>query len=707
MAKIEDLIAQIPDERLKKAIATEVKALKKNKKFGLVFEEHLPETVRLPKLPVKEGELVAKKRESGNELWRVKSIRKGIATLERAIEGYPLPSETGVEVPVAELIVVRTFGDPIYPALVPVDRVARGGPDKPWHMVINADNFHALQLLLYAYEGKVDAIYIDPPYNSGARDWKYNNDYVDKNDPWRHSKWLSMLQKRLKLAKRLLNPRDSVLIVTIDEKEYLRLGMLLEQVFVGCSIQMVSSLINPASVAREGAFGRNDEYIFFVMLGSAAPQRIRLDREWVSAKGRTHTGNVRWDLLRRSGPNADRRDRPGLFYAIYINPSGPSIAEVGEPIALGSHEATPKRGLVALLPIRKDRSEGNWQVQPSSLRKRIAEGRVRVTGSEEKGFTVSVLKNGEYAKIKAGEYTVTGKRADGSMIVADSDTDDVLAIPSTQWRVSSHDATQYGSRLLADLIPGRKFPFPKSLYAVEDALRFFVKHKPDALILDFFGGSGTTTHAVARLNKQDGKNRRSILVTNNEVSVDEAESLRSRGLEPGVEEWEALGIFEYITRPRLAASFTGVTPEGNPVRGEYRFTDKFPIADGFDENIEFFRADFLDPDEVARGDAFKGIVPILWMVAGCRGEREDSKGSTPWFIPKHSPFAVLIQEKQFRAFREKLKECKDIEWVFLITDSEENFGQMRRTLGRKYECVQLYKSYLENFRINTQDALNQ
>ena len=77
-----------------------------------------------------------------------------------------------------------------------------------------------------------------------------------------------------------------------------------------------------------------------------------------------------------------------------------------------------------------------------------------------------------------------------------------------------------------------------------------------------------------------------------------------------------------------------------------------------------------------------------------------------WFIPKHSPFAVLIQEKQFRAFREKLAERKDIEWVFLITDSEENFGQMRRTLGRKYECVQLYKSYLENFRINTQDALN-
>lgn len=112
MAKIEDLIAQIPDERLKKAIGVEVRELKKNKKFGLVFEEHLPETVRLPKLPVKEGELVAKKRESGNELWRVKSIRKGIATMERAVEGYPLPAEKGIKVPVKELVVVRSFGEP-------------------------------------------------------------------------------------------------------------------------------------------------------------------------------------------------------------------------------------------------------------------------------------------------------------------------------------------------------------------------------------------------------------------------------------------------------------------------------------------------------------------------------------------------------------------------------------------------------------------
>ena len=143
VAKIEDLIAQIPDERLKRAISTEVRELKKNKKFGLVFEEHLPETVRLPKLPVKEGEIVALKREPGNLLWRVKTIAKKMAKCQRAIEGYGDPKDKDHEFPVSDLVVVRSFGDPIYPALTSVDRVVRGGPDKPWHMVINAENFHA------------------------------------------------------------------------------------------------------------------------------------------------------------------------------------------------------------------------------------------------------------------------------------------------------------------------------------------------------------------------------------------------------------------------------------------------------------------------------------------------------------------------------------------------------------------------------------
>src|SRR4051812_7348551 len=148
--------------------------------------------------------------------------------------------------------------------------------------------------------------------------------------------------------------------------------------------------------------------------------------------------------------------------------------------------------------------------------------------------------------------------------------------------------------LTDSLLPGRKFPFPKSLYAVEDTIRFFVKEKPDAIVLDFFGGCGTTIHALARLKRQDGGRRQAVPVTNNEVSVAEAEALRIKGLRPGDAKWEALGIFEHITRPRITAAITGITLQGEPINGDYKFTDEFPMAEGFKENVEFFELNYLN-----------------------------------------------------------------------------------------------------------------
>ena len=343
-----------------------------------------------------------------------------------------------------------------------------------------------------------------------------------------------------------------------------------------------------------------------------------------------------------------------------------------------------------------------WGLTPGALRTLLKQGFARVSNASQGPGKAAIqyLASGTVRAIASGEVQISGRDAQGAVQGA---FEEISIMPKTTWNKESHNAQTSGTLILSALIPGRKFPFPKSLYAVEDALRFFVGHKPEALISDFFGGSGTTTHAVARLNKQDGGNRRSILITNNEVSMDEAESLRQKGLESGDPEWEALGIFEYVTRPRLISAFTGVIPEGEAVQGDYRFTDEFPMADGFAENIEFFRLDFLEPTNVERGDAFEGILPILWLMAGAIGERESRRGTTAFHIAKHSPFAVLIQETKFSDFEKKLRERKDITHIFLVTDSEDNFALMRRDLGRKYRCVQLYKSYLDNFRINTAD----
>src|SRR5205823_3307522 len=141
------------------------------------------------------------------------------------------------------------FGDPVYPGLRHLESLPRGG-DRPSHVVIQGENHHVLEALQFTHAAAVDCIYLDPPYNSGARDWKYNNDYVDGDDDYRHSKWLAFMDRRLRLSKELLNPDDSVLIVTIDEKEYLRLGLLLEQIFPTATIQMVSSVIKPGGTSR-------------------------------------------------------------------------------------------------------------------------------------------------------------------------------------------------------------------------------------------------------------------------------------------------------------------------------------------------------------------------------------------------------------------------------------------------------------------------
>ena len=259
MAAINDLIAQIQDAELRNKIEQEVNRMNKQKKFGLVFEEHLPECTPLYEMPVNCGSNVALKFGNINDIYRVIAINN-----EKAL---CMKEDEKAEWNIADLVVVAKFGEPIYPYLKQIDSVCNAPDSDLWHTLIEADNYHALQLLEYLYAGKVDCIYIDPPYNTGAKDWKYNNDYVDGNDSYRHSKWLSMMQKRLKLAKRLLNPKDSVLIVTIDEKEYLHLGCLLEELFPEARMQMITSRINKKASTRVGQFARCDEYIFLLQFG--------------------------------------------------------------------------------------------------------------------------------------------------------------------------------------------------------------------------------------------------------------------------------------------------------------------------------------------------------------------------------------------------------------------------------------------------------
>lgn len=533
MAAINDLISQIQDETLRNRIQEEVSKMTKQKKFGLVFEEHMPESTPLYDMPIKRGCNVMRRDNKDDKAIYVVLKVEG----DTAVCVKPEQKDEAVTFELKDIVRVAEFGESIYPYLKPLDSVCNAPDSDLWHTLIEADNYHALQLLEYLYAGKVDCIYIDPPYNTGAKDWKYNNDYVDGADAYRHSKWLSFMQRRLQLAKKLLNPAESVLIVTIDEKEYLHLGCLLEEIFPEANMQMVSSVINPAGVSRHGAFARVDEYIYIIRIGTSEAQRVNLSDEWRIRPNDKRATMLRWNTLIRTGTNVRRSDRKNLFYPIFVREDGKAIHSVGEPYyGTNLNEVQAPEGTVAIWPIRSNGEEGNWQIANTGLMELAQKGYVHLGRFTETGMAISYLKKGEIKKIESGAFEISGYAEDGSVM---SDTVATELVPGTQWRISSHDATLNGTKLLNSIIGEKRFTFPKSLYAVHDTIRFFVANKPNALIVDFFAGSGTTMHAVNLLNAEDGGHRRCIMVTNNEVSADEAKMLKDKGYQPGDAEWKS------------------------------------------------------------------------------------------------------------------------------------------------------------------------
>ena len=621
MAAINDLISQIQDETLRNRIQEEVSKMAKQKKFGLVFEEHMPESTPLYDMPIKRGcNVMRRDSKDDKSIYVVLKVEDDTAVCVK-----PEQKDEAVTFELKDIVRVAEFGEPIYPYLKPLDSVCNAPDSDLWHTLIEADNYHALQLLDYLYAGKVDCIYIDPPYNTGAKDWKYNNDYVDSADTYRHSKWLSFMQRRLQLAKKLLNPADSVLIVTIDEKEYLHLGCLLEEIFPEANMQMVSSVINPAGVSRHGAFARVDEYIYIIRIGTSEAQRVNLSDEWRIRPNDKRATMLRWNTLIRTGTNVRRSDRKNLFYPIFVRENGKAIYSVGEPYyGTNLNEVQAPEGTVAIWPIRSNGEEGNWQIANTGLMELAQKGYVHLGRFTETGMAISYLKKGEIKKIESGAFEISGYAEDGSVM---SDTVATELVPGTQWRISSHDATLNGTKLLNSIIGEKRFTFPKSLYAIHDTIRFFVANKPNALIVDFFAGSGTTMHAVNLLNAEDGGHRRCIMVTNNEVSADEAKMLQDKGCQPGDVEWEKLGIAHYVTWPRTVCAIEGHDVNGNPLKGDYLGSEPpMHMADGFKANAAFFKLGFLDPTAVSLGMRFSEMLPTLWLKTGAKGKCPELTG---------------------------------------------------------------------------------
>lgn len=692
MAAIDDLINQISDTDLRDRIKAEVDKINSRKKFGLVFEEHLPESTPLFDVPIRVGSVVGSKTGYMKENYVVTAMDgDNVTCINRTTKEEAVFN-------IDELVCVAQFGEPIYPYLKPIDSVCNAPDSDLWHTLIEADNYHALQLLEYLYAGKVDCIYIDPPYNTGARDWKYNNDYVDSADQYRHSKWLSMMKKRLLLAKKLLNSKDSVLIVTIDEKEYLHLGCLLEELFPEANIQMISTKINATGIVRQNQFTRVDEYIFFVMLGTSTPQTDSVVTDEIKP--------VLWHGLWRRDIESKRGTKKGgvaQFYPIYINDDTCKIEKIGDALPPDVDKETVEKipNCTTVFPLRPDGTEMNWGLIGSVLEDRIKKGYVRVKRKKgkQRGYTIEYLTSGYITDIEEGKAKVDGYEADGS-IIAHYEVGSAKIQLSTQWNDKSHYSKENGTSLLGNILCTKRFSFPKSLYAVRDCIRYFVAKKPNALIVDFFAGSGTTLHAVNLLNAEDGGNRRCILVTNNEVSEAEAKALTKQGYQPGDEEWEKLGIARYVTWPRTVCSIEGHNVNGEPLKGNYLGSD-LPMADGFKANAAYFKLGFLDKNFVALGKQFKELLSVFWMKAGAIGKCPviESEELPDMLVLPENKFAVLIDETAYKRFVAEIEKHPEIKTIYIVTDSENAYKDMIRGFEDK-DTYQLYRDYLDNFRIN-------
>lgn len=713
MALIETLAEQIADPALRKALSREIAQLKKRLSWGLVFEQHIPETTLLLSGTIRPGTVVYERRSMAPQSFRVEAVEGDDLVV------MPTASEAqGVSRRVArsDVLIERRLGEPIYPALSSLGQLRRGPPGRPSHAVIEGENYHALQLLTYTHAGQVDVIYLDPPYNSGARDWRYNNAYVDANDSYRHSKWLSMMEKRLLLCRQLLRP-DGVLVITIDENEVYHLGMLLEQTFRDCLIQMVTIVINPKGTAKLN-FSRVDEHAMFVIPDTGQsiiarlppwPSRTEVgvddepthaypDAEVVEAdetedsgiadeaRGGADVAPAKTDasadeylvlyLRRRGAQSSARTDRPRQFYAILVDEQRRQVVGIGPELRLNdAYAAKRENGILWVYPVDAEGNDRVWRYGRDTMQALIELGAIRVGRYNAAQDTYTL----NHWKLRSGPR--------------------VQQVRTVWWR-TEHDAGTHGTSLLARMLGRRNaFPFPKSLYAVRDTLETVVKGRPNALVVDAFAGSGTTLHATMLLNSEDGGRRQCFLITNNEVPEEDARRLQRNGHFRGDPAFEAEGIFQLATRPRVEAAVTGKRPDGSDIPGRYlSYVGGRAMSAGFAENVEFFRVEYLDPLDVGLQRQLEQLLPVLWLQAGGIGERQPVSQDKPCAAAAGLPYAFLFDPSGVQSLGQKLAQRPDITHVFIAAPTDEGFADLRAQLPEGLETVQLYRPYLDHFR---------
>lgn len=678
-------------------------------------------------------------------LWRVDSLRKDneLGRVARLIELHPKQDtdpELRENVPADDLVVVAQHNDTIYPGLVQTGEVIGSeDPGAPFHSVINAENYHALRMLTYTHYHSIDCIYIDPPYNTGKDDWIYSDRYVDADDVFRHSKWLAFMERRLRVARNLLSP-TGIIIVAIGNEQQHRLRMLMDDVFGESNF--ISNVTWNGGRKNDSRFVSNGEDYMLIYANDKAawikegvkvkdaPDVSSLETAAdIAAKGaRWRAPKGGYEAVLEKGAEVWREARLTAVEQQFGSDSAEfsRLASAGDDTDFDTMYASINEVLPAddqKQLFRRAELDGEQRMR-AFYRQFPTDDPVRKTFGRYNYF----LPDGTLCR----DDNITWPGGGGPAYdVLHPETGKAVPVPDRGWRFSTPERMQedieagrvifrkdhtkpaslkqpleqtsgivrlsafdrqrtHGSRHLhwnnkgevRGVFAENRFPNPKDVTVLADWIEVCTPR--DGVVLDFFGGSGSTLEAVMLINERSQSRRSAIVVTNNEVGSKKAAALAKQGIRKGDPDWEQWGVCEYVTKPRVKTVVTGKREDGS------RFSD------GFEANARFFTLTYQPPTRVRYGYAFAEISPLLWLRAGQTGRIIESIPECGWDIAES--YAIIENVAASAAFSKELSKHNGIKVIYIVTNDDLVFESMARELAdHDAELVRLYSTYLNNF----------
>jgi adenine-specific DNA-methyltransferase len=487
-------------------------------------------------------------------------------------------------------------------------------PNAPTNLLIEGDNYHALSVLNYTHANRVDVIYIDPPYNTGAKDWKYNNNYVDVNDRYRHSKWLSMMSKRLKIAKNLLK-EDGVLVCAIDENECAHLGVLLEEIFTDHEIHCITIVHNPRGIQGRN-FSYTHEYAYFVFKNNLK----------VIGSRKIKQEDIDWSNLRNWGSESERKDARNCFYPIIVKKG--KIIGFGDVLENKKHpkaQTIKKPDQYYIYPIDRQGIERKWRY----ARQSVGEVKHLLRAKQTKyGYEIEIGK--DFGTVR------------------------------TVWQDTRYDANSYGTQLVHKLVKSANFDFPKSIYNTYDCIAPILYERKNAIVLDYFAGSGTTGHALLMLNKEDGGQRKFILCTNNENKIAEA-----------------------VCYPRIKSVIKGLKD-----------------IKAIPANLRYFKTSFVIKSKVSddtRRELVKKSTEMICIKEDAYKKIADNKGFKIYSNHNFNT-GILFDLGKIEEFKAKLSAAKRPVHIYVFSLTNDTFDEDFQDLDIEYKTCPIPESILEVYR---------